>query len=49
MSSRVLSVVLLTSGGVCVVVGAFLTFGVGIALIVLGALLVAADWLVPNR
>ena len=47
--SRALSLGLLSLGGVCIAAGAFLTFGLGIALVVLGALLIAADLLVPTR
>lgn len=46
---RPLSVVLLAAGGSSVAVGVFLTFGLGVALIVAGVLLIAVEWLVPSR
>lgn len=46
MTSRVLSVALLSLGFLCVVAGVWLAFGVGIALIAAGLLLFAAEWLV---
>jgi hypothetical protein len=47
--TRALSVGLLTIGGLSVAVGVFLAFGLGIALIVVGVLLIAADFLVPSQ
>ena len=45
----VASLLLLVGGAACVAAGVFLTFGLGVALIVAGVLLVAAEWLVPGR
>lgn len=46
---RFVSPALLAGGVCCVAAGVFLTFGLGVALIVVGVLLVAAEWLVPSR
>lgn len=46
---RPLSVVLLTAGAGALSAGLFLTFGLGVALIVVGVLLIGAEWLVPSR
>ena len=46
---RLVSVLLLAGGGCALAAGLFLTFGLGVALIVMGVLLVAAEWLVPSR
>ena len=44
-----LSLVLLVAGALTLAAGLFLTFGLGVALIVVGVLLIAAEWLVPGR
>lgn len=44
-----LSLVLLVVGALTLAAGLFLTFGLGVALIVVGVLLIAAEWLVPGR
>lgn len=46
---RPLSIALLSAGTVALAGGVFLTFGLGVALIVVGVLLIAAEWLVPSR
>lgn len=47
--SRTLSVALLALGGLCIVAGLFGWFGLWVALVALGVLLIAAELLVPNR
>lgn len=46
---RAVSVTLLTGGAVCLVAGVFVLLGLGAALVAVGVLLIAAEWLVPGR
>ena len=46
MRSRTLSICLLSGGASALVAGAFVVFGFGVALLVLGVLLIAAEWLI---
>ena len=45
---RIVSVALLVLGGACVAIGVYLVLGLGAALIVLGGMLISADFLVPG-
>lgn len=49
LAPRLLSLVLLLGGVGAVAAGVFLTFGLGVMLIVVGLLLIAVEWLVPSR
>jgi hypothetical protein len=49
MTARTISLALLSAGALSIAAGLFLWLGLGPALVALGVLLIAAEFLVPNR